>query len=73
MEELLNKTFILKNNERYSVIETIIYEKKIYVYLVNENDEMDAEFKEIITENNECILLDIDKEKFKDNILNLFL
>ena len=41
MIELNDKTFILDDNKRYAVIESITYENKIYAYLVNVDDEMD--------------------------------
>ncbi|MBQ6539223.1 MAG: hypothetical protein IJL76_02980 [Bacilli bacterium] len=73
MIELNDKTFILDDNKRYAVIESITYENKIYAYLVNVDDEMDSMFKEIVTDNNELSLQDIDKNLFRDKILNVFL
>ena len=73
MKELENKIFVLDNGEKYSVVETVSYNNKIYAYLVNINDEMDSMFKEVCILDNEINLEDIDKDLFKKNIVGLFI
>ena len=73
MIELANKTFVLDNNEKYAVIESIVIENKIYVYLVNIEDEMDSLFMEVKTDNQELNLIEIDKAIFEEKILSAFI
>lgn len=73
MIELANKTFVLDNNEKYAVIESIVIENKIYVYLVNIEDEMDSMFMEVKTDNQELNLIEIDKAIFEEKILSAFI
>ena len=73
MKDLINKIFVLEDDNRYSIIETIDYENKTYAYLVNIEDELDSMFKEVVLEDNEYSLNDINKELFSTKLLPLFI
>ena len=73
MKELDNKTFIMEDGTQYEVIENVNYNGKVYLYLVNINDEMDSIFKQLKSKDNELFLEDIDSNLFKEHILELFL
>lgn len=73
MNNLNNKIFVLDDETRYSIIETIDYDNKIYAYLVNVEDELDSMFKEIVIEDNNYSLNDINEELFKNELLPLFM
>lgn len=73
MKELDNKTFVMEDGTQYEVIENVNYNGKVYLYLVNINDEMDSIFKQLKSKDNELFLEDIDSNLFKEHILELFL
>lgn len=73
MIDLINKIFVLEDDTRYSIIETINYENKTYAYLVNIEDELDSMFKEVILEDNNYSLNDINSELFSTKLLALFI
>ena len=73
MINLDNKRFVLNDNTTYEVIEYVTYDNKIYVYLVNVDDEIDSDFKELLNFNGELYLNDIDSNLFESKIYNLFL
>lgn len=66
-----NKVFTI-NNKKYLVMDTVILDNKNYVFLINKENEMDNQFKEIIYDGN-LILKNIDSELFQEKIYPLFL
>ena len=72
MIDLENKIITLENNQKYEVVESINHNNKLYVYLVNIDDEMDALFQEIYTTDNTIMTKDIDKDLFEKEILVKF-
>lgn len=72
MINLDNKVLTLENDLNYEIIDYVIYENNVYVYLVNINDELDTMFKEIKNINNKFIIEDIDNKLFEEIILKLF-
>ena len=70
---LENKRFTLEDDSTYEVIEYVKHNSKLYVYLVNIDDEIDSEFKELVLDNNGIYLNDIDSNLFQNEIYNLFL
>ena len=73
MKEMINKTFILENGKKYSIIESVSFNDKVYVYLVNVDDKTDAIFQELFIDGDTLTLNDIDSEIFKSSILDLFI
>ena len=57
------------NGKNYIVIEQIDYKNHTYLYLLNDNDELDSMFCEV---NGKDVLM-IDSELFKDKICPMFI
>lgn len=66
-----NKIFTI-NNKKYLVMDTVILDNKNYVFLINKENEMDNQFKEIIHDGN-LILKNIESKLFQEKIYPLFL
>lgn len=64
-----DKTITMSNGKKYLTIEQVNYKNKIYLYLVNSEDDSDSVFVEI--ENDK--LSQIDPILFEKEILPLFL
>ena len=59
------------NNIEYLVIESVTIDNNVYVYLVNNNDESDSMFREIVNDNG-LEIRTIDPDFFKTILLPLF-
>ena len=68
----INKKFFMVDNTRYDVIETVTYRNKTYVYLVNNSDEFDSMFREVVKVGNKYELEKIDTKLFKSKISSIF-
>ena len=64
-----NKVFDLDNGKSYLVIEQVDYDNKIYLYIVNSNNESDTKFVELIDGN----LIPIESTLFDNTIFPLFM
>lgn len=65
----LNKVITINDNIRYLVIEEVELDNHLYLYIVNENDENDSRFVEII--NGEIKM--IDPVLFQEKVYPLFI
>mgnify|MGYP006916080001 CR=1 FL=1 len=66
------KKFILLDNKKYNVVEHVIYNDKVYVYLVNSNDEFDSMFREFIEHGGKIELKEIEATFFSGKLSSLF-
>lgn len=67
-----NLIFNLENGNSYELIDNVVYDNHIYVYLINVNDELDSLFRLLVKNDDGYILEDIDSTQFRDNIFPLF-
>ena len=67
-----NKVFTIEN-KKYLVIETVVFDNKNYVFLVNRENELDSMFREILNEDGNMIVKNIDPAIFNNKIYPMFL
>jgi hypothetical protein len=73
INDLDNLVFKLDNENSYELIENVVYNNQVYVYLVNIEDELDSIFKKLIKNEDGYALDDIEPGLFKDVLLPLFI
>lgn len=67
-----DKIITLENNKKYLVLDIVEYEDRKYIFLINNEDETDSIFREVLAGDN-LKLKEIDQELFKNKIFPLFL
>lgn len=68
----INNKVLTIDDKKYLVIETVEFEDKQYVYLLNKNDALDSMFREFFFEENYG-LKKIDPKLFEEKIYPLFI
>ena len=70
--DLDKKAITMKDGREYLIIEYVTYEGKTYVYLVNDKDDNDSVFRELIL-GDSMNLAPIDPYLFENKIYPLFI
>lgn len=70
--DLNGKKLILADGEEFIVIETVEYNNKNYVYMVNKNNGIDAMYGEV-NPKDQLTIKSINTAFFKEHILPLFM